>query len=125
MSKLGVLLLLSMGVPAYATTYTVAAGSSADTIQAILYAAGSAPGNTVAFAAGSYSLGYTLALPCSNGTVYTGPNVGLVTQTHLPTAILTSTVSTNYALATNSNGTSFTGAQGCTIQYLRFSVTQG
>jgi hypothetical protein len=125
MSKLGVLLLLSMGVPAYATTYTIAAGSNTDAIQAILYTAGSSPGNTVAFGAGSYSLAYTLSLPCSYGTVYTGPNVGLVTQTNLPTALLTSTVSTNYALATNSNGTSFTGAQGCTIQYLRFTGTQG
>jgi hypothetical protein len=125
MSKLGVLLLLSMGVSANATTYTIAAGSNADAIQAIVYTAASSPGNTVSFAAGTYSLAYGLALPCSNGTVYTGPNVGLVTQTHLPTAILTSTVSTNYALATNSNGTSFTGAQGCTIQYLRFSGTQG
>jgi hypothetical protein len=125
MSKLGVLLLLSMAVPACATTYTVAAGSSADAIQAILYTAGSSPGNTVAFAAGSYSLAYTLSLPCSNGTVYTGPNVGLVTQTHLPTAIFASTVNTNYALATNSNSTSLTGTEGCTIQYLRFSGTQG
>src|SRR5271168_2092129 len=125
MSKLGVLFLLGIAVPAYATTYTVAAGSNADAIQAILDTAGSSPGNTVSFAAGSYSLAFTLSLPCSNGTVYTGPNVGLVTQAHLPTAILTSTVSTNYALATNSNGTSFTGAQGCTIQYLRFSGTQG
>ena len=125
MSKFSVLLLLSVGVPAYGTTYTVAAGSDTDSIQAILSAAGSSPGNTVAFAAGSYSLAYTLSLPCSNGTVYTGPNVGLVRQTHLPTAVLSSTVSVNYALATNSNGSTFTGAQGCTIQYLRFTGTQG
>ncbi len=64
-------------------------------------------------------------LPCTNGTIYTGANVGIVTQSNLPTAILTSTVPTNYALSTNSNGTTLTGSQGCTIQYLRFSGTQG
>ena len=64
-------------------------------------------------------------LPCANGTVYTGPNVGVVTQSNLPTVILTNTVATNYAVSTNYNGTTFTGSQGCTIQYLRFSGTQG
>ena len=64
-------------------------------------------------------------LPCSKGTIYTGPNVGVVTQAHMPTAVLTNTVTTNYALQTNSNGTTFTGNQGCTIQYLTFSGTQG
>ena len=119
------LLVLSMGVPALGSTYTVQAGSSAATIQAIVNQAGSAAGNTVMFSAGSYSLASTVILPCTNGTVYTGPNVGVVTQVHMPSAILTSTVPTNYALQTNSNGTLFTGNQGCTIQYLRFSGTQG
>ena len=119
------LLALSMGVPALAATYTVQAGSSAATIQAIVNTAGSAAGSTVMFSAGSYSLTSTVTLPCSNSTLYTGPNVGVVTQANMPSAILTSTVTTNYALRTNSNGTSFTGNQGCTIQYLRFSGTQG
>jgi hypothetical protein len=113
-----VLLVLSTSVPALATTYTIQAGSSSATIQGIVNTAGSAAGNTVMFSAGSYSLSSTVILPCSNGTVYTGPNVGVVTQVNMPSAVLTSTVTTNYALQTNSNGTSFTGSQGCTIQYL-------
>ncbi len=125
MNKFIALSVLSMGVPALATTYTVPAGSSAATIQSIVNTAGSEAGNTVMFSAGSYSLSSTVILPCSNGTIYTGPNVGVVTQVNKPTAVLTSTGTLNYALQTNSNGTSFTGNQGCTIQYLGFSGTQG
>ena len=77
------------------------------------------------FSAGSYNLSSTVTLPCSKGTIYTGPNVGVVTQAHMPTAVLSNMVTTNYALQTESNGTAFTGNQGCTIQYLRFSGTQG
>ena len=124
MNKLLALLAFSVAVPAWATSYTVAAGSSAATIQAILNTAGSAAGNTVVFSAGAYSLNATLNLPCANGTVYSGPNVGVVTQSNLPTAILTNTVATNYAISTY-NGTTFTGSQGCTIEYLRFSGTRG
>jgi hypothetical protein len=120
-----VLLVLGVGVPALASTYTVQAGSSAATIQAIVNEAGSAADNTVMFSAGFYSLATTVILPCTNGTVYTGPNVGVVTQINMPSAVLTSTVTLNYALQTNSNGTSFTGNEGCTIQFLRFSGTQG
>ena len=39
--------------------------------------------------------------------------------------VLTNTVPTNYALSTVSNGINFTGNEGCTIEYLRFSGTQG
>ena len=124
-TKFWTLLFLSVGIPAFATTYSVKAGSSAAAIQSIVNMAGSAAGNTVAFASGTYSLAATLALPCSNGTIYTGPGVGIVTQRNLPTAVLSSTVGTNYAMATDSNGSSFTANQGCTIQYLRFSGTQG
>jgi regulation of enolase protein 1 (concanavalin A-like superfamily) len=124
-NKTLVLLVLSMGVPVSAETYSVAAGASAATIQNLVNQAGSAPGNTVSFAAGSYNLSDTVLLPCSNGTVYTGPNVGVVSQTNLPRVLLSSTNSNNYAMSINSNGSSFTGAQGCTIQYLRFSGTQG
>jgi hypothetical protein len=114
-----------MGAPASATTYVVPAGSSAAAIQAIVNTAGNAAGNTVMFSAGAYTLSATVALPCFYGTIYTGPNVGLVTQTNLPTVVLTNTKPTSYALSTGINGTSFTGNQGCTIQYLRFSGTQG
>ena len=125
MKSIWVLAVLSMGIPAQATTYTINAGASAATIQGIVNTAGSGPGNTVIFSAGSYSLASTVKLPCSNGTIYTGPNVGVVTLTNRPVAVLTNTVPTSFALQTNSNGTSFTGGQGCTIQYLCFSGTQG
>jgi Chitobiase/beta-hexosaminidase C-terminal domain/Bacterial Ig-like domain (group 2) len=123
--KMLAVLALSVSVPTLATTYTVKAGSNAGAIQAIVNIAGSGSGNTVLFSAGSYSLAATVTLPCSNGTLYTGANVGVVSQRNLPTAVLTSTVTTNYALSTDSNGTSLTGSQGCMIEYLRFSGTQG
>jgi hypothetical protein len=119
------LIVISMGGRASATTYVVPAGSSAAAIQTIVNAAGNAAGNTVVFSAGAYKLSATVNLPCFYGTIYTGPNVGIVTQTNLPTVILTNTVPTNYALSVTKNGTSFTGSEGCTIQYLRFSGTQG
>jgi hypothetical protein len=126
MNKILAFLLLSMGVPALAATYTVAAGSSNATIQDVVNTAGATSGNTVAFAAGSYSLAAVVTLPCSNGTIYTGPNVGVVTQAKPATAVLTATSHTAYALQTNSNGATFTTpGQGCTIEYLDFSGTQG
>src|ERR1700760_1763589 len=88
---------LSTAVPALASTYTVPAGSSASAIQAIVNSAGAAPGNTVAFSPGAYSLKTTVNLPCSNGTVYTGPvlgpqqviysSAGVMSIANLPTAI--------------------------------------
>jgi hypothetical protein len=119
------LIALSMGARASATTYVVPAGSSAAAIQAIVNTAGNAAGNTVVFSAGAYKLSATVSLPCFYGTIYTGPNVGMVTQTNLPTVVLTNSVPTNYALSTISNGTNFTGNEGCTIEYLRLSGTQG
>jgi hypothetical protein len=119
------LIALSMGARASAITYVVPAGSSAAAIQAIVNTAGNAAGNTVVFSAGVYRLSATVTLPCFYGTIYTGPDVGIVTQTNLPTVVLTNTVPTNYALSTVRNGTNFTGNEGCTIEYLRFSGTQG
>ena len=119
------LIALSLGVRASAITYVVPAGSNAAAIQAIVNTAGNTAGNTVMFSPGTYTLSATVNLPCFYGTIYTGPNVGLVTQTNLPTVVLTSTVPTNFAVGTISNGTTFTGNQGCTIEYLRFSGTQG
>jgi Fn3 associated/Bacterial Ig-like domain (group 2) len=119
------LIALGLGGRASATTFVVPAGSSAAAIQAIVNTAGNAAGNTVMFSAGTYRLSATVSLPCFYGTLYTGPNVGIVTQANLPTVVLTNTVPTNYAVSTVSNGTSFTGNQGCTIEYLRFSGTQG
>jgi hypothetical protein len=103
----------------------VPAGSSAAAIQAIVNTAGNAAGNTVMFSPGAYTLSATVTLPCFYGTIYTGPNIGTVTQTNLPAVVLTNTEPTSYALSTDSNGTSFTGNEGCTIEYLRFSGTQG
>ena len=125
MKKMLAVLALGVSVPTLATTYPVKAGSSAGAIQAIVNTAGSGSGNTVLFSPGSYSLAATVTLPCSNGTIYTGANVGIVTQNNLPTATLTSTLPNNFALSTDSNSTSLTGGQGCTIEYLRFSGTQG
>jgi hypothetical protein len=125
MKTIVALLIWGMSAQALAATYRVAAGSSAAEIQAIVNTAGAAPGNTVGFAAGAYSLSATVALPCSNGTIYTGPNVGTVTRSNLPTAVLTSTVATSYVLSTDSNVTTLTGSQGCMIEYLRFSGAQG
>ncbi len=119
------LIALSLGVRASAITYVVPAGSNAAAIQAIVNTAGNTAGNTVMFSPGTYTLSTTVNLPCFYGTIYTGPNVGLVTQTNLPTVVLTSMVPTNFAVGTISNGTTFTGNQGCTIEYLRFSGTQG
>ena len=79
------LIALSMGVRASATTYVVPAGSSAVAMQAIVNTAGNAAGNTVMFSAGAYKLSATVTLPCFYGTVYTGPNVGIVTQTKTKT----------------------------------------
>jgi hypothetical protein len=125
MKKVVALLVLSIGIRGLAATYTVNAGSDTATIQSIINNAGNSTGNTVVFSAGAYRLTQPLKLPCSNGTVYTGPNVGVVTQRNLPAAVLSSTISANYAMTTDSNGTSFIGAQGCMIEYLRFTGTQG
>ena len=58
--------------------------------------AGAAAGNTVLFSPGPYTLTATVNLPCANGTLYTGPSVGIVTQSNLPTVILTNTSSKGY-----------------------------
>jgi hypothetical protein len=135
MNKGWMVLAFGMAVPALATNYTVPAGSNSSSIQAIVNAAGTAPGNTVVFAAGTYSLANTINLPCSNGVVYTGPvvgpqtiaysNTGVMTIGNRPKAIFTVS-SNNYVFSVTSNGTSYTSATGgCTIQYMGFSGTQG
>ncbi len=135
MNKAWAALAFSMAVPALASTYTVQTGSSSSSIQAIVNTAGAAPGNTVAFSAGAYSLATTVYLPCSNGVIYTGPVVGpqtivykgngAMTIGNQPTAIFTVTPN-NYVFSVNSNGTSYTSPTGgCTLQYLGFNGTQG
>ena len=61
------LLIWGMSAQALAATYSVAAGSSAAKIQAIVNTAGAAPGNTVAFAAGAYRLSATVAFLAPTG----------------------------------------------------------
>ena len=92
-------MLLGLALPAGATTYTIASGASTSSIQSTINTATSSPGNTVVFAAAAYSLTSTISISCTNGTIITGPNVGTVTQSHLPTALLTETTSTNYAFS--------------------------
>ena len=118
-------MLLSLALPAGATTYTIASGASTSTIQSTINTATSSPGNTVAFAAAAYSLTSTISISCTNGTIITGPNVGTVTQSHLPTALLTETTSTNYAFSVSGNSSLTTPGSGCTFEYLRFTGTQG
>jgi hypothetical protein len=133
--KIATIICLSMGMPAFATTYTVAAGSSMAVIQLLVNSASATPGNTVMFSAGSYNLAGTVYLPCTNGTIYTGPNVGqqvitynsagAMSITNLPTAIFT-VAPDNYVFGIPSNGSTFTSPTGgCTIQYMGFNGTQG
>ena len=82
------------------------------------------PGGTVTFAAGNYVTTAQLSLPCTGGTLYTGPNVGLVTTTNLPTAVLnTNTTNTIFYVASNSATSSY--GSGCSIKYLEFYGTGG
>jgi Fn3 associated/Bacterial Ig-like domain (group 2) len=124
-----------MGIPACAATYTVPAGSNMAAIQSIVNTAGAAPGNTVMFSAGAYKLTGTVYLPCTNGTVYSGPLVGqqkisysskgVMSIGNLPTAIFT-VATDNYVFGIPTNGSANTSpTQGCTIQYMGFNGTQG
>ena len=135
MNKALAVLAFATTVPVLASTYTIPAGAGSSSIQATVNTAANAPGNTVVFSAGTYRLSATIALPCTNGIVYTGPIVGPQTITYnttgamsignLPTAVFTLN-SNNYVFAVASNGTSNTSfVAGCTIQYLAFNGTQG
>lgn len=135
MNRVLAALAFGTAVPALASTYTVPAGSSSTTIQAIVNTAGKASGNTVVFSAGSYNLTSTIILPCASGTVYTGPNVGpqvisysasgVMSIKNLPTAVF-SVSNNSYVFSVNYNGSSYTSpTQGCTIQYMAFNGTQG
>jgi hypothetical protein len=133
--KTSAILLLSMGIPAYAATYTVAAGSPAVIIQLTVNTASATPGNTVMFAAGTYNLASTVYLPCTNRVVYTGPVIGqqsisynsrgVMSIGNLPTAVFT-VAPDNYVFGIPSNGSANTSpGEGCTIQYMGFNGTQG
>jgi hypothetical protein len=133
--KISAVLFLSMGMPAFATTYTIPAGSSMTVIQLLVNSASATPGNTVMFSAGSYNLAGTVYLPCTNGTIYTGPTIGqqiisynpagAMSISNQPTAIFT-VAPDNYVFGIPSNGSTYTSpTAGCTIQYMGFNGTQG
>jgi hypothetical protein len=133
--KISAILFLSMGMPAFATTYTIPAGSSMTVIQLLVNSASATPGNTVMFSAGSYNLAGTVYLPCTNGTIYTGPMIGqqiisynsagAMSIGNQPTAIFT-VAPDNYVFGIPSNGSTYTSpTAGCTIQYMGFNGTQG
>ncbi len=96
-------LLLASPLSMLAATYTVAAGSSSSTIQAILNSAPS--GSTIAFEPGTYDITSTLTIPCNNLTI-TGPPV-------FPnTAILDASFTTGNIF------TLWGGCAGLTLEYL-------
>jgi hypothetical protein len=133
--KISAVLFLTIGMPAFATTYTIPAGSSMTVIQLLVNSASATPGNTVMFSAGSYNLAGTVYLPCTSGTIYTGPvigqqiisynSAGAMSISNQPTAIFT-VAPDNYVFGIPSNGSTYTSpAAGCTIQYMGFNGTQG
>lgn len=135
MIKAWAVLAFSTAVPALAGTYTVPAGSSSASIQAVVNTASAQPGSTVAFAAGNYNLAATVSLPCTNGVVYTGPVIGpqtisysasgVMTIGNRPTAVFT-LATNNFVFTVSTNGTSNTSPTGgCTIQYMAFDGLQG
>lgn len=131
MKKLFVLIILALNWPAFAqTTYNVNSSMSEASIQGIINTAG-AGANIVSFAAGNYN-GWSipLQLPCSNGTIYTGPansagvtyvNNKAVQQTTASPAILNANAAysgdTILEIQGGSSGNTTPGS-GCTIQNL-------
>jgi hypothetical protein len=103
MNWLYTILLLISSIPSLAATYTVAAGSSSSTIQAIINSA--AAGSTIAFEAGTYDITNTLIIPCNNLTI-TGP------------AVFPDTAILNARFNTSSIFTMWGGCTGLTLEYL-------
>jgi Chitobiase/beta-hexosaminidase C-terminal domain len=110
MSKIITFLLLSMGLPALATTYTIPAGSNSATIQAALN--GAVAGSTIVFAAGTYNISSPLSIPCTLNLTVTGP------VSSPATAILTADFTNNVIFDMG-------GCTGITIEYLHFENTGG
>lgn len=109
------LFLAPMG--AHAATCPISAGASTASIQSTLNACGS--GNTATFAAGNYSITSQINLPC--GVSMQGPTptgVGTTWPFGAPTAILTSTLTNNWAFVGNACNTA------ATIQYLQYNGNQ-
>src|SRR5271154_2095383 len=103
---------------ARATNYPIAAGASTSTVQSAINAAAAASGgNTVTFAAGTYSL-TQITVPCpASPLVITGPATTYPTNWNArPTAVITSAYTGEgppiFNLATPCN------SPGTTIEYL-------
>ncbi len=99
-----------------AATYTIPAGASTATIQSTINTAAAAPGgNTVSFAAGSYSITQGINIPCpASPLTITGPSVPY----HNPsayTATLNGVVAGNWGFAMDSCATAVT------IEYLNWN----
>jgi hypothetical protein len=101
---------------ARAATYPISAGASAATIQSTINTAAAAPGgNTVSFAAGSYSITQAINIPCpASPLVITGPVVPYSNPSAY-TATLNGPVGGNWGFAMNSCATAVT------IEYLNWN----
>jgi hypothetical protein len=98
---------------AHANNYPISAGASAATIQSTINTAAASTGNTVSFAAGSYSPTSSINIPCQNGVVITGPVATPATAVF------------NFSIAADSNGIfNISNPSACTIEYLRTSGGQ-
>lgn len=103
-NKIAALLLFLAALSAHATTYNVNSGQSQSTIQGVI--AGAASGDTVQFAAGTYSISSSITLNC--GVTYTGPVISnFVLGSNTQTAILSGS-SNSFSI--------FALAGGCTSQ---------
>lgn len=119
------LMILVASNEALATTWNVNSTQSTSTIQGVIN--GASAGDTISFAAGTYSITGALTNKC--GITYTGPAVTLAKNgLATPTAILSATSSGSYNIF-NFYSTSGTYANPCTtpttVQYLNFKNTGG
>jgi hypothetical protein len=114
------LFLMALGCSAaHAANFPISSGASRATIQSTINrAAAAGGGNTVTFAAGSYSITSQINIPCpASALTIQGPTpAGLGTTWPItPTAILTGSLTNNAAFHGNACNTAVT------IQYLQFN----
>lgn len=112
MRALLAVLMLSVSIPALATTHNISSGASCSTIQSTIQ--GSSSGDTVAFAAGNYTINCLTNIP--NGVSLTGPVVAMTSSgIGNPTAIFNGSVGSNWAFSYGA------GSTAATIQYLEWN----
>lgn len=103
----------------FAANFPISSGASTATIQSTINSAAAASGgNTVTFAAGNYSITSRITIPCPvSALTIQGPTPSGVGTTWpiTPTAILTSTLTNNWAFAGTACGI------GTTFQYLKYN----